>query len=376
MTERPGRRGVEVPPEDLIDRIYEAAAAPGLWEPVLHDLAVQVGSAGAILLTRRSDAWTGWRISREIESGADVYLRSDAALQSETTARLLAANRQGFVADHELFSEAEYASDPFMTEWAAPNGLQHGAAAGILIPGGDFAVVQVQRRKGRPPYAAAELAALDALRPHLARAAMLAARWRLQRLSAMTEALAMLGLPAAVLDGGLRVVAANDLMEGLRDWIIWAAGDRLGFHDASASERLKRAATAPPAMAATSFPVQGMGLAETIAAHVAPVSGEARDLFAGGMSLLVLTPLSPMAPDPGLIQGLFDLTDAEARIASSLGQGLSPNVIAARRGVALGTVRSQIKDILAKTGCRRQSELAAKLARTTLMARPGTSGSN
>jgi hypothetical protein len=33
--------------ESLVDRIYEAAADPGLWPPVLHDLGTAVEGAGS-----------------------------------------------------------------------------------------------------------------------------------------------------------------------------------------------------------------------------------------------------------------------------------------------------------------------------------------
>jgi DNA-binding CsgD family transcriptional regulator len=79
--------------------------------------------------------------------------------------------------------------------------------------------------------------------------------------------------------------------------------------------------------------------------------------------VLAVTPLaSPSAPDLALIQGLFDLTAAEARVASGVTEGLTLDQIAERHGVALGTIRTQIKSVFAKTGSSRQSQLAGLLA--------------
>lgn len=58
---------------------------------------------------------------------------------------------------------------------------------------------------------------------------------------------------------------------------------------------------------------------------------------------------------------LFDLTEAEARLASGLVAGDTLEQYALRRGVSLGTVRYQLKQVLAKTGAARQSDLVRKV---------------
>jgi DNA-binding CsgD family transcriptional regulator len=55
---------------------------------------------------------------------------------------------------------------------------------------------------------------------------------------------------------------------------------------------------------------------------------------------------------------LFGLSQAEARISISLAEGLSPADIAEQRRVTEGTVRVQVKTIMAKLGCRRQTQIA------------------
>jgi DNA-binding CsgD family transcriptional regulator len=58
---------------------------------------------------------------------------------------------------------------------------------------------------------------------------------------------------------------------------------------------------------------------------------------------------------------VYGLTAAEAEIAQRLAGGELAQTIATVRGVAVGTVRTQIKAILAKVGVRRQIELTARL---------------
>jgi len=57
------------------------------------------------------------------------------------------------------------------------------------------------------------------------------------------------------------------------------------------------------------------------------------------------------------------LTSAEARVASLVAAGASPEEIAFELQVSRETVRNQIKAIFGKTGTHRQSELAALVAR-------------
>lgn len=62
-----------------------------------------------------------------------------------------------------------------------------------------------------------------------------------------------------------------------------------------------------------------------------------------------------------VLRTTYDLTAAEAEVALQLCMGQSPATIAAARAVAVGTVRLQIKAVMAKVGVSRQAELVARL---------------
>lgn len=75
-----------------------------------------------------------------------------------------------------------------------------------------------------------------------------------------------------------------------------------------------------------------------------------------------MTPVTlPQAPPVELVQSLFDLTPAEARVARSLSAGETVDEIASTGGVSLNTIRTQVRGVLEKTGCRRQAEVVALL---------------
>jgi DNA-binding CsgD family transcriptional regulator len=97
-------------------------------------------------------------------------------------------------------------------------------------------------------------------------------------------------------------------------------------------------------------------------AHVIPIRLSARDIFARSAAALVLTPVTlPQALPVELVQSLFDLTPAEARVARSLASGLTVDDIAAAGGVSPNTTRTHVRGVLEKTGCSRQSEVVALL---------------
>jgi DNA-binding NarL/FixJ family response regulator len=97
-------------------------------------------------------------------------------------------------------------------------------------------------------------------------------------------------------------------------------------------------------------------------AHVVPLRRSARDLFAQSAGVLILMPVrTPHAPSVELVQSLFDLTAAEARVARSLTMGKTVEEITSHKGVSSTTVRTQVRGVLEKTGSRRQAEVIALL---------------
>lgn len=65
------------------------------------------------------------------------------------------------------------------------------------------------------------------------------------------------------------------------------------------------------------------------------------------------------------LQTRFSLTVAEADVASALARGLTPGEIADERRASVLTVRTQIKTIADKMGCRRQAEIVANVLQTS-----------
>lgn len=81
----------------------------------------------------------------------------------------------------------------------------------------------------------------------------------------------------------------------------------------------------------------------------------------GFVAVFITDPEQEMAAEAQDFAGLYGLTPAEARLASSLVRGMSPAQAAGALGLTVNTVRTHLKRIFSKTETRRQSDLVRLL---------------
>ncbi len=62
-----------------------------------------------------------------------------------------------------------------------------------------------------------------------------------------------------------------------------------------------------------------------------------------------------------MIQGLFDLTPGEARVAGLIAKGSTVKGAAATLDLSVETIRTYVKSFLGKAGMHRQSEFVAAM---------------
>jgi DNA-binding CsgD family transcriptional regulator len=224
-------------------------------------------------------------------------------------------------------------------------------------------LIALERAYDQGSPSSAELATLNELHAHLARAAFVAARLQLERARAAAQTLALLGIPALVFAENGQVIAANHLIEALSGFIAWRTKDQIALEDARADALLRDAIATvdqDEAPSVRSFPIRDAGSA--MIAHVVPIRGTARDIFSRSAAMLMLTPVTrPEAPSIELIRSLFDLTPAEARVARGLAAGQTVKVMATDSGTSTNTVRTHVNAVLTKTGYSRQSDVVALL---------------
>jgi DNA-binding CsgD family transcriptional regulator len=116
-----------------------------------------------------------------------------------------------------------------------------------------------------------------------------------------------------------------------------------------------------------SIPIQATPGRVPLIVHLLPVRKAAQDIFSGAATLMIVTPVDrAKVPGAEVLAGLFDLTAAEARVAREIAAGQTINEVAVACGISRETVRSQLKNVLSKTGLNRQADLAALLSGLTL----------
>lgn len=351
--------------ETLTDRIYEAAVVPELWPDVLGEMSGAVGGDGAVLFTANR-VHMGWTTSPDLRDTFAEFVRDGWAAINPRPVRLGAANHAGFVRDNDFFSEEEMKTDP-VYGYYRKKGL--GWATGTMLdtPSGDSIIFSFERAHAKGPVPIEIVQQFDQLRPHLARSALLTSRLGLERAKAMADALQSLGLPGAVLRGGGRVLAVNDGLERLMPSLLQDRRERLHLTDSAAdallAEALARRSFAGGPVSVSSIPVAATEEHSPMILHLLPIRGAANDVFSQAASLLVVTPVDrAVVPTAKVLQGLFDLTPAEARVARGISEAQSVEALALSAGVSVETVRSQLKTVLSKTGLSRQQELINLLA--------------
>ena len=353
----------------IIDRIYESALLPELWVPVLEELTQIAGAEGALLHSTRD-----YRANKTISTPGTEQLmersrESDWWSRNSRGEVLMTLSPNEFHSDADHFTQAEMESEPVYRELLWPCGLGFAVANHIPLPNDDVLILSIEKARAKGPVERQAVNTLTGLRPHIARAAMLASRLAFERIASANEALAMTGLPSAVIDETGRIIDCNGLFTVLGGQIAIQANNRLRLLNDSANRVLEEC------LAAFRSTDHGSWLANRSVAlpraedrnaailHMMPVKGRARDLFTKAAFFIILTPIDGAKQAPtALIRGLFDLTTTEARVAQALAGGKDIGAIALTFGISRETVRQHLKNIFAKTGFSRQTDLASAVS--------------
>jgi len=214
------------------------------------------------------------------------------------------------------------------------------------------------------PITCEEADRLTTWRPELARALLVSARLQFERARSTVDTLQALGLPAAAVSRKGRLTIANASFQDLIPQTLQDRASRLRLVDRDADLLWRQFLEKAPGQGLT-IPLKATLDRGPMLIHLVPIHGNAHDLFVLASWAMVVVPIgAPKDAQASILEGLFDLTPGEARVARALAAGLELDAAAATFGVSSATVRSQLKAIFAKTGTRRQSDLVAILTTT------------
>lgn len=351
---------------DLVDRIYEAAFVPELWADVLGAIAgLGNCAAGAMLVVDRRLPPL-YAATTNVADLLAAFAETPAWYDNPRIRCLYRLDYAGFIDADGAMNAHEHSQD-LAGHYLRQMGLGSQLGTGVRMPGGEMISFSFERAVGADAFESATIARFDGLRPHLARASLIAARLSLQRAQAGVDTMNVLGIPAAVISASGVVMLTNRLFDAMDDVLIAAAFGRLALRDRQADRLLQvalpRSGRPVGPVETRSIPLPAPAGGRPCVIHVMPLERAATDIFNRGAAMVAVSgyAVDGNVPDDAVLRGLFDLSPAEAGIAAGLAAGQTVSEIAAARGIGLATARTHLAQIFRKTGTGQQGQLVALL---------------
>jgi DNA-binding CsgD family transcriptional regulator len=356
-----------------LEEIYNAATDDECFAGLAARLAQRLGArSGVVHYTassplREETSYSGWFTPEQMEvysaefAGDDLWAHALQKYGGESAA----------IDCSSLVPPRVYEESKIYNEWVRAIGDDtfHCIAASFKL-GEVTAKVGFHRGRLERPFSEATLAELDRLLPHLRRmlrirtqlmtANMSAALYR-SALDAMAQATFIVDSKGLLLKSN--ITGEEMLRRG--DVLRLSQGRLTSFAAAQESAIECGIAEAAHNYLPTAIRIKGEHNTYCDLSFVPVGAG------VDGQKILVLANGTARS-DPTLtirLSALYRLTSAEAVVASLLSDGLSVADIAACRHASVETVRSQVKSIMSKLGCRRQGEIIARIAHLPLFDR-------
>ncbi|WP_405236182.1 helix-turn-helix transcriptional regulator [Lentisalinibacter orientalis] len=364
--------------DDLVGRIYDCAIDGRQWantliamgEPVRAP-AGQLTCVGIGTGDTFEDVVTGLPNANAMAEFEELVSRGEQLRVNH------AATVEEFepIYDYRHTSEAEMRRSLFYQEHAIPLDVAYYAGTVLQKDRKRITGVVHFRPKSAGHFQPEEIAYLMRLAPHVRRSIELSLQISeeatIRTAECLLESLRCAGL---VIDDHYRIIAANDLATAMlreRDGITDEKG-HLDLRDAVAAESLLRAlgATlagrhAPTTMENPAIRADRPSGRTAYRLYVCPLQRRLDPFQRRFAVVLVVDPENSDVVSHSWLRNEYGLTAAESGVAALLVAGHSLAEIAAMRRCGLETIRSQVKQVLAKTGCSRQAELVSRLLRAS-----------
>jgi len=348
---------VEAQFDMCVDALYGSLRAPGLLPTALAHLSALCDAPGVSFI--RADGQG--RVRTFVGHGYDPTLMDEYVEHyvPSDPARLpmLESSAGEWFQDDSSF-DRRHSKSPYVVEFTPKVGIRWFRGGKLHADATGTACLSIARPRDARNFDASTTQMLERLYPHLARLSRLMSQTEAApHLGEVSQALAdVLGTGLCVVDAQLRVEYANrcaiDLCAGTADFRITGGTLRASPGPVQgAIEAAVALATTYPYQARSFCPNPFSVMSQRLQVRVLPLA-EASQLAqsTGGPYALVFIARGPATLKGAELCQLFGLTTAEATLVAMLARGLSPDICADRRGVAISTVRTQLKSIYDKTG--------------------------
>jgi DNA-binding CsgD family transcriptional regulator/PAS domain-containing protein len=357
---------------DLVGLIYETALAPDGWDPLLQRLTNALGGNGTVFFMqdRRGPRVEMSRVWGLPEAAVDEWRSHFAAI--DVGLDILMSNPVGAVHTEDSLPQDVYAGSEFYNEFRRPWRIEAYVASNIFRDARRFAVFAVQGEK-RLDFGEPQRIVLERLVPHLRRAVQLQANLgaAIERQALLEDTLEAVAVGVLLLDESGDVVHANAAArhiigrgDGLR-----LRERRLRASSPSADRALQQAIAGAVATRDGLHPLGGAALSVSRSQHGSyqvlvspgPGAGARSELRRASAIVMIGDPDAGLVSSERLLARLYGLTPSEARLARAVASGDSLAFHAEQCGIAVSTVRWTMKQLLHKTGVRRQADLVRLL---------------
>ncbi len=366
----------------IVDGIYAAIRFPQSWPEVVRSIGDWLDADIGMMLSPSMPGVTpvplvayGLDLTPILEKFPKHAGRAEFTFRAMATGRVPGA----FLVD-DLMPPSEQATNAYWQEMVAPLGVISGIFCMARTPNDNArpVIINFYRTAGKAPYAASDVRDMESLLPHLRRAlgvaldsppatmapsdmtgvyeAISAAAFLFSPDGAVIHSNAAAGALLAEKDGvdirnGKLVLWDGDAQFELDKALARVIGEAWSQKYRAGAELLARRPSGSAPLVLVATPV---GLDNPISALASPVR-------------CVVFMLEEKLRATGLLterlQRLYGLTAAEAEIAVGVASGSSLQELAVARGTKHGTVRTQVKFALSKTGARKQADLASLVNR-------------
>ncbi|HET8699840.1 MAG TPA: hypothetical protein VFO94_20325 [Gammaproteobacteria bacterium] len=364
----------------IIDQMYAAALDQTAWPAVVHSLQAYFRCASSGLYNQHLGRRDVTLVHLE---GIDPYcVRSYVTDHMSSNAWSDAPHLQapGRIRTDQSLDEFHnqpgyYRTTAIFNEWMKPQDFIYTLGTNLAVDRDVRTKLYLYRSGRAGRFSSRDVASLQRLVPHLINAVTVARRVAAERLH-VRDALYVvdhLELGIAFLDDTGRVVRANTVADRLmqaRDGLridngcVTAAHrddrTRLAKSVRAAFDVHARLSVAPPRVAR----LRRASGKRALQAFAIPLAHRGESPFGvptAVAALIVVDPERAFTIPAEDLRSRYRLTDAEARLAQRLVQGVTLREAASQGGVTYGTARFYLANIFEKTGTARQSDLVRML---------------
>jgi len=353
---------------DLVHRIYDSAVDARQWPHFLNGFAAAVGAHAAGLLVQdlrdhqgnlsEAHGFDPFWSQRYAEhyAGLNIWLQR---------ASHVLRNPGKTLTSEQFTRDSELVKTEFYNDFLRPQQHFYSFGASIAHEESVISGVTAVRSKSAGGFAAAEVALLDELMPHLQSALRLHRRISGLALKLEHTSAALDRLPQGVViaDSSGRIVFMNRLAESILrtgDGLMLAPGGLQARRPQDTIRLRMLMARAAGTIAGNDLHPGGAislprsGELGPLTLQVAPLASSVRRAAA---IIFITAPEYQPVSGSLMLQDLLDLTPAEARLTAALVSGQTIKQFAEEAEVTLNTARTHLKSVFAKTGVSRQADL-------------------